>query len=132
MAKYFVAHRAEISTEPGGATLEELINVLSAYEAYNGLEKEPEKVAETTPEKTENAVVPADDVVEETNTRESELRPVEVGHEVAADEICEDCGKPVDDADIATLGLAMFRKRLCIEDYKKHTKERRENAESTK
>lgn len=47
------------------------------------------------------------------------LGAVVVRNEVNQDAKCDECGEPIDDADLADVGFRRFNKHLCVDDYVK-------------
>jgi hypothetical protein len=143
IAKYFVAWKADRAA--GQGTRDDLVQYLQAMEAFageieglqTGVEnlmstpakpEEPpaEPVTQTAPEaeEGEKSQGPTDEEVEAQAVEliEQQLGGVLIGQKVEKDATCDVCGKPVDDLDVADLGLRRYRKTLCVEDYKAETR----------
>lgn len=133
VAKYFIAWKTDKAANKDGATREDLISVLTAYEAFAGeipgvqtgvdsikskpLDNPPADKPAKTPEPE---VKSEDEQAEEAAVKllQDQLGAVEIGHTAAPDAKCGKCGKPVNDPDIANLAVIKFKQPMCVDDYK--------------
>ena len=142
VAKYFVGWNTD-KAAGRNPTRDDLVEYLQAVEAWAGeipgIQTGVDNVA--TPPKPEKEpakeVATADPAAEETSTAaasepaaapdameaatqliQTQLGGVQIGHQVLKGAQCEQCGNPVDDLDIANLGVTRFKQVLCVKDYK--------------
>lgn len=85
--------------------------------------QQPSEQQQPEQQQSEQAI-PAAQGADESPTEDQAIQAVQeglgaavVGNEVNADALCEACGKPIDDADIAKLSVTRFKKVLCVGDY---------------
>lgn len=81
-------------------------------------------VQNPAPEQAAPAVTQEAPSADASSTEEAAVKAVEEGlngavisEEVNPDAACGECGKPLDDPDIAKLALTRFKKPLCVDDY---------------
>lgn len=140
IGKTFLRWKAEMAAGGNRTSRDELIEQLTAYDAFSGemagvqtgtdnlkkpKEKKPSPEENPAPDaaKKDSDTPPTED--EARTLLEDQLGAVVIGHNVAPDAACEVCGKPVDDRDIADLGLRKYRKVLCVADFKTAVNEAR-------
>jgi hypothetical protein len=134
VATYFTAWKADKAAGKG-ATQDDLTSVLEAYEAFAGeLQGVQTGVENLKPRKTEPKAVkpepeapevqPSDDTVDEAAVTllQEKLGATVISHGVVDGAKCEVCGEPIDDKDIANLGIRRFKRALCVMDYKESVK----------
>lgn len=149
IARYFVAWKADRAT--GQGTRDDLVEYLKAMDAFAGempgVQTGVENLkpaATANPQPSDEPVKGDEEPVTQLATQsevgekpdssmsteeaqavaliETQLGGVVIGQEVKPDAPCDVCEKPVDDLDIANLGLRRFRKTLCVEHYKAETR----------
>lgn len=88
-----------------------------------------EPTANDTATPPSETVTPGAEAADSTPTEEQAVATAKeglgaevIGEEAREDAPCEECGKPVDDLDIARLGKGRFERWLCVQDYIAQTK----------
>lgn len=130
IGRWFMAWKAD-SASGVDVTRDDLVQVLKDLDGFSGeLEGVQTGVKNLKTSKSienppaDKSVESKPDDVESVNEEsaialvQEQLGGVVIGHEVNSDALCDECGQPVDDKDIANLGLRRYKKSLCVKDYK--------------
>jgi hypothetical protein len=113
------AYDAETSTDKPRSSLVDTL-VRKGAKVPTSVQPEPSKAAPPEPAPQQRPVEqPAEQAVA---TVQQSMNGQVIGEEITEQSLCVECGKPVDDVDIAKLSDARYHKVLCVDDYIAETK----------